>query len=101
MSNDELAARTWLPAHVNVSNSAQMIAPPRGNRRRITIVNYQTVTVYLGADSTITALSTNTLALASGASVTIESMAAIYGVTAATYTAASEDTKVHTWEEYG
>jgi hypothetical protein len=32
--------------------------------------------------------------------VTIEAVAAIYGVTAATYTAASEDTKVHVWEEY-
>lgn len=97
---DEPAAQVWLPAHVNVSNAAQLVAAARGNRRRITVVNYQTVTVYLGADATITALATNTLALASGASVTIEAVAAIYGVTAATYTAASEDTKVHVWEEY-
>lgn len=83
--------------HVTVTNSATTIAAARDTRKRLVIVNYQTVPIYIGI-STVT--TSNGIRLDTGASITISTTALVQGITAAAYTASGEDTKVHYTEEY-
>lgn len=78
--------------HINVTNTATLIANARSDKARVVIVNYQSVSIYVGD---INVSTTSGFLLASGASLTLDTAAAIYGITSSTYTASGEDTKVH------
>jgi hypothetical protein len=87
-----LGGSTIANAHVTVTNSATEIRAATETQHCVTIVNYQTVPVYVGA-ATVTA--STGLRLDPGASVTLHTTAAVQGITSAAYTAAGEDDKVH------
>lgn len=71
------------------------IAAATETRKRIVILNRQSVAVYVGASG----LTTSTgLRLDPGDAVTLYTTAAVYGITAAAYTATSDD-KCHYLEE--
>lgn len=89
-------AGTIANGQTTISNTAANIAAARDTRKRIVIVNQQTVAVYVGIATVTTG---NGLRLDSGASVTLYTQAAVQGITAAAYTA-SGDLKVHYIEEY-
>lgn len=75
---------------VSVTNSSGAIAAARDTRHSITLINYQTVAVYID-DATAT---TSAFRLDPGASITLFTGAVINGITSAAYTA-SGDAKVH------
>jgi len=83
--------------HVAVTNTATTIIAARDTRKRAVIVNYQTVSIYIGV-STVT--TSNGFRLDPGASITLYTTVLIQGITAAAYTAAGEDDKTHYVEEY-
>jgi len=97
--HDPPSSENWRVTHTNVSNSAIRIAP-RTERRRITIVNTQSVIVYLGSTGDITASGAATLKLSVGDTVTIDTKGEIFGITTSPYTAADEDSKLQAFEEY-
>lgn len=76
---------------VEVTNTATAIRAATETQWELTIVNQQTVPVWLGDASVAT---TTGLRLDPGASVSLHVTAAVYGITAAAYTA-SGDAKVH------
>lgn len=84
-------------AHVAVTNSATSIAAARDTRKRVVIINYQTVPIYVGAATVTTSAG---FRLDPGASLTLYTTAAVQGITSAAYTAVGEDDKVHYVEEY-
>lgn len=83
--------------HVTMSSTAATLLAARVNRRRVVIVNYQTVPIYVGIATVTTA---NGVRLDPGTVAEFRSTALLQGITAAAYTAAGEDDKVHYWEEY-
>lgn len=89
-----LAAR-----HVTVSNQPALVLPSNQARRRLTIANYQTVTIYFGGG--VEVATNNGIRLNAGASVTLRTRGPVYAVTTGTYTPTGEDDRVHAWEEYG
>lgn len=84
-------------AHTTVTNSATQIAAARDTRKRLVIVNRQTVPQYVGP-ATVT--SSNGILMNPGDVLELRTTVAIQGITAAAYTAVGEDDKTHSWEEY-
>lgn len=82
--------------HVTVSSTAGNIVAAAETRHCLTIVNYQTVPVYVGPATVTTS---SGFRLDPGASLTLHVTSAVQGITAAAYTAAGEDDKVHYVEE--
>ncbi len=78
--------------HVTVTNSATTIHAATETREWITIVNYQTVPIYVGGATVTTS---NGFRLDPGASLTLQTTAEVQGITSAAYTAAGEDDKTH------
>lgn len=87
-----LGGSTIANGHVTVTNTATEIRAATDTQHCVTIVNYQTVPVYVGAATVTTSTG---FRLDPGASVTLHTTAAVQGITAAAYTAAGEDDKVH------
>lgn len=94
---DDIGASAWATGHVTVTNTATTIISARETRKRFTIVNYQTVPIYIGPATVTTS---NGFRLDPGASFSETSTVLIQGITAAAYTAAGEDDKVHYSEDY-
>ena len=78
--------------HVTVTNSATEIRAATETQLQVTIVNYQTVPIYVGGATVTTSTG---LRLDPGAALTLRTTAAVQGITAAAYSAAGEDDKVH------
>ena len=78
------------PAQVEVTNSSTTIIAADSTRQDVTIVNRQTVAVWIN-DGTAT---TSHFRLDAGDSITLHTGAAISGITSAPYTAVG-DAKVH------
>ena len=90
-------AATIAATHVTVTNTSTEILAARAGRRRAVITNYQTVPIYVGQDTITTSTGHR---LDPGASLMLETVAVIDGITSASYSAAGEDDKVHVVEEY-
>ena len=91
-----IGSSTLANAHVTVTNSATEIRAATETQQRTVIVNYQTVSVYVGAATVTTSTG---FRLDPGASLTLHTAAAVQGITSAAYTAAGEDDKVHVISE--
>lgn len=87
----------YATGHVQISNTAATIAAARETRKSITVINRQTVPIYVGPATVTTS---NGILLNPGDSYTFENTALIQGITSAAYTASGEDTKVHYAEDY-
>ena len=83
-------------AHVTVTNTATTIRAATETAWETTIVNYQTVPIYVGAATVTTS---NGFRLDPGASLTLHTTAEVQGITSAAYTAAGEDDKTHVISE--
>jgi len=83
-------------AHVTVTNTATEIRAATETAWETTIVNYQTVPIYVGAATVTTSTG---FRLDPGASLTLHTTAAVQGITSAAYTAAGEDDKTHVISE--
>lgn len=83
-------------AHVTVTNSATTIKAATETQHCVTIVNYQTVPIYVGAATVTTSVG---FRLDPGASLTLHTTAEVQGITSAAYTAAGEDDKTHVISE--
>jgi hypothetical protein len=83
-------------AHVTVTNSATTIKAATETQHCVTIVNYQTVPIYVGGATVTTSVG---FRLDPGASLTLHTTAEVQGITSAAYTAAGEDDKVHVISE--
>ena len=83
-------------AHVTVTNTATEIRAATDTAWETTIVNYQTVPIYVGAATVTTSTG---FRLDPGASLTLHTTAAVQGITSAAYTAAGEDDKTHVISE--
>lgn len=81
-------------AQTNISNTAATLIAARETRKRVVIVNRQTVPIYVGPATVTTA---NGVLLNPGDSLTLLTTALIQGITAA---ASPGGDKVHTSEEY-
>jgi len=82
-------------AQVTVSSTSTQIAAARDTRKRIIIINYQSVPVFIEQ----TTATTSDLRLNPGDSITLYFTGEIDGITSAAYSA-SGDAKVHYIEEY-
>jgi len=91
-----LGGSTLANAHVAVTNTATEIRAATDTQHCVTIVNYQTVPIYVGAATVTTSTG---FRLDPGASLTLHTTAAVQGITSAAYTAAGEDDKVHVISE--
>lgn len=87
-----LGGSTIANGHVTVTNTATEIRAATDTQHCVTIVNYQTVPIYVGAATVTTSAG---FRLDPGASVTLHTTAAVQGITSAAYTAAGEDDKTH------
>ena len=83
-------------AHVTVTNSATTIKAATETQWEVTIVNYQTVPIYVGPATVTTSVG---FRLDPGASISLHTTAEVQGITSAAYTAAGEDDKVHVLSE--
>ena len=92
-----LGAPTNIASQVTVTNSSTSIVAARATRRAVTIVNNQTVAVYL--DPTGGTAATTHFRLDPGASVTWPIVTAVTGITSAAYTA-SGDAKLHIFDAF-
>ena len=79
---------------VNISNTAATIVAARANRVDVTILNRQTVSIFIGVATVTTA---NGFELAPGAALTLRTTALVQGITAAASPAAD---KVHYAETF-
>src|SRR4029453_6822554 len=70
-------------SHVAVSNQPSVLARANQGRRRITIVNYQTVTIYFGGSLLVA--TTNGIRLAPSASVPLRTQGEIWAATNSPY----------------
>ena len=87
-----LGGSTIVAGHAEISSTHAEISPAAETQHCVTIVNYQTVPVYVGPDGVAT---TDGFRLDPGASLSLHCTCAVFGVTAAAYTAAGEDDHVH------
>lgn len=87
-----LGGSSIVSGHAEISNAHVQISPAAETQHCVTIVNYQTVPVYVGPDAVAT---TDGFRLDPGASLTLHTTAEVFGITAAAYTAAGEDDHVH------
>jgi hypothetical protein len=78
--------------HVTITNSATTVIAARETRKRATVINYQTVPIYVGPATVTT---TSGLRLDPGMAMDFFTTKLIQAITAAAYTAAGEDDKVH------
>ena len=92
----EIGSGTGAVAQTSISNTSAAIVAARDTRKRVIIINRQTVAVYI---STGTADTTTCPRLDPGDSMTLYTTSAVNGITSAAYTA-SGDAKVHSIEEY-
>jgi len=92
----EIGAATGADGQVTISNTSADIAAARDTRKRIIIVNRQTVPIFVDPGSTAT---TADFRLDPGDSLTLYTTVAVKAITTAAYTAAG-DAKVHYIEEY-
>jgi len=92
----EIGSGTAAVAQTTVSNTSVAIAAARDTRKRVIIVNRQTVPVFVDPGATAT---TSDFRLDPGDSVTLYTTVAVNGITSAAYTA-SGDAKVHSIEEF-
>lgn len=83
-------------AHVTVTNTATTIKAATETQHCVTIVNFQTVPIYVGGATVTTS---NGFRLDPGASLSLHTTAEVQGITSAAYTAAGEDDKVHVISE--
>jgi hypothetical protein len=83
-------------AHVTVTNSATTIKAATETQHCVTIVNYQTVPIYVGGATVTTSTG---FRLDPGASLSLHTTAEVQGITSAAYTAAGEDDRVHVISE--
>lgn len=91
---DEQGSTSLANAQTNISNAAATLVAARDTRKRVVIVNRQTVPVYLGIATVTTATG---FLLNPGDSLTLHTTALVQGITSAASPAAD---KVHTFEEY-
>lgn len=91
-----LGGSTIANAHVTVTNSDTEIKAATETQHCVTIVNYQTVPIYVGAHTVTTSAG---FRLDPGASLTLHTTAQVCGITSAAYTAAGEDDKTHVISE--
>lgn len=91
----EIGSGTLAAAQTTISNSSTAIVAARDTRKRVIIVNRQTVPVFIDGGTATTA----DFRLDPGDSVTLYTTSAINGITTNAYTA-SGDAKVHSLEEY-
>lgn len=92
----EIGSGTAADGQVTITNSSAAIAAARDTRKRIIIVNRETVAIFVNAGGTAT---TADFRLDPGDSLTLYTTVAVNAITAAAYTA-SGDAKVHYLEEY-
>jgi CRISPR/Cas system CMR subunit Cmr4 (Cas7 group RAMP superfamily) len=92
---DEQGSQTTVAGQTTITNSSSAIAAARDTRKRIVMVNRQTVSVYVTSETA----TTGKFRLDPGESLTLYTTAAVNGITSAAYTA-SGDAKVHYIEEY-
>jgi hypothetical protein len=85
--------------HVTVSNKPTLVLPGNQARRRVTLANYQTVTIYFGGDGSVA--TNNGVRLDAGASVTLRTRGEVWAVTTNSYSPVGEDDRAHAWEEFG
>jgi len=90
----DLGGTAITAGQTTVSNSSTAIAAASDTRKRIVLLNLQTVDVFVGPSAATTSM----FKLAPGASLTLYTTAAVYGITAASYTPTG-DAKVHYIEE--
>jgi len=91
-----LGGSSFVAAHVTVTNSATTIKAATETQWEVTIVNYQTVPIYVGPATVTTSVG---FRLDPGASISLHTTAVVQGITSAAYTAAGEDDKVHVLSE--
>ena len=91
-----LGGSSIVNAHVTVTNTATTIKAATETQHCVTIVNYQTVPIYVGGATVTTS---NGFRLDPGASLSLHTTAEVQGITSAAYTAAGEDDKVHVISE--
>lgn len=91
----EIGATSIASGQVEISSTSATIAAARDTRKRIIIVNRQTVPVFIE----LTTATTGDLRLDPGDSITLYTTGLIAGITTAAYTATG-DAKVHYIEEY-
>jgi len=87
---------TFANGQVEISSTAANIVAARETRKAVTVINRQTVPVWVGVATVTTA---NGIRLDPGEAHTFETTAAVQGITSAVYTA-SGDAKVHYEEDY-
>ena len=91
-----LGGSSIVNAHVTVTNTATTIKAATETQHCVVIANFQTVPVYVGAETVTTSAG---FRLDPGASLTLHTTALVQGITSAAYTAAGEDDKVHVISE--
>jgi hypothetical protein len=92
---DEQGSQNTAAGQTTISNTSAAIAAARDTRKRIVIVNRQSVPVFVTSETA----TTGKFRLDPGDSVTLYTTAAVNGITSAAYTAVG-DAKVHYIEEY-
>ncbi len=92
----DMGASTAVAGQVTVTNSSTSIVSASDTRKRLILVNRQTVPVYI--DPSGGTATTSMFRLEPGDSVTLSVTCAVTGITSAAYTA-SGDAKVHYIEE--
>ena len=92
----DVGASAGAAGQVTVTNTSTQIAAARDTRKKITIVNWQTVPIYVDHGSSAT---TGDFRLDPGASLTLEVTSSVNAITATAYTATG-DAKVHYTEVY-
>lgn len=93
----DIGATAIAPARVEVSSTEVALAAARDTRRRLVIVNYQPVRIYIGATGLTAA---DGLPVPANSSIELLTTAAVYALTSAAYTAGTDDDKVAVLEEY-
>jgi len=92
----EIGSASGATGQVEISNSTTAVAAARDTRKRIVIINRQSVAIFVDPGPSAT---TSDLRLEPGDALTLYTTVAINAITAAAYTA-SGDAKVHYIEEY-
>lgn len=90
----DMGATAIVAAQVTVSSTTTQIVAATDTRKRLVLVNRQSVPVYIGA----TAATTSMFRLDPGDSITLYTTGRVDGITSAAYSA-SGDAKVHYVEE--
>jgi hypothetical protein len=92
----EIGSATGADGQVTISSTSADIAAARDTRKRITIINRQTVAIFINPGGTAT---TSDFRLDPGDGITLYTTVAVKAITSAAYTA-SGDAKAHYLEEY-